>query len=123
MTTDDVKFPDGDAYPNWTFPVAIGFGAPFFFLDLLGNNLLGMLAAMSAAAVAVVFITLRKWRARLSFWIAIALNAVVHCFLVHWITLGHSDSHFPGITLAPLLIVDIVFWQYVSVVCMKVLRV
>jgi len=123
VAADEVKMPGAEAYPNWTFPVAIAVGLPFFLLDLSGNNLRGLLAAMSAGSVTVVLITLLRWRTRFSFWVAIGLNVAAHYLLVSLITAHYSDSHFPGVALTPFMIADVLAWQFLTVLCMRKLRI
>lgn len=123
MSVNDVKFPGGDAYPNWTFPVAIAVAAPFFLFDLSGNLLRGLLAAMSAASVAVVFITLRQWRYRFSLWLVLFLDVAAHYWLISSATAHHSDSHFAGVLLAPVVIADILIWQVVAVIFIRKLKI
>ncbi len=49
------------------------------------------------------------------------LAAALHCWLVS--VIPGSDSHFPGVIFTPLLIVDILLWQYIGVVCIRMLRI
>ena len=122
-TAPDVKFPDGDAYPKWLFPIAIAFAVPFFVLVIAftGNSRHAFFASLSACSIAAVFITLRQWRTHFSFWIAMVLAAAVHSWLVS--AIPGSDSHFPGVVFTPLVIADILIWQYITVVCIRMLRI
>lgn len=123
LTTQEVKFPDADAYPKWLWWVALSFGLPFFALIiyLTGNALHAFFGSLSVSAIAVVFITLRQWRTRVTFWIAMILAGGVHYWLVS--ALPGSDSHFAGIVFTPLVIADILLWQYITVVSIRVLRI
>lgn len=123
MTSRDIKFPDADAYPKWLVPVALVCGLPLFlwFAFQASNPLRGFVASLSASSVAVVFITLRQWRDRLSFWLSISLDVLVHVWFVA--AIPGTDTHFPGIIFTPVVIADFLLWQLITVTLLRTLRV
>lgn len=123
MKTQDITFPQADAYPKWLVPAALACGIPLFlwFAIQADNPLRGFVACLSAGSVVVVFVTLRQWRTRLSFWLAIGLNALVHTWLVT--AISGTDSHFPGMIFAPVVIADFLLWQRITVALLRRLRV
>ena len=122
MTAQEAKFPNADDYPKWAWWVALAFGLPFFplIIYLTGNTLHAFFGSLSASAIAAVFITLRQWRTYVSFWIAMTVAGAVHYWVVS--ALPGSDNRSPGFVFAPLVIADILLWQFVTVTCIRTLR-
>lgn len=119
--TQDIAFPGADRYAKWLIPVAVGFGVPLFlFFAYNGDPLRGMVASLSAGALVVIASTLWHLRGYIVFWVILAASVVFHVILV-W-SISGADTHFPGIVLTPLVIVDFLFWQYVIVTAVRKLR-
>jgi len=116
----DVTMPGEDRYPNWLFPVAIAFGTPLFpIFWYLGNNLRAFLSALFAATIFVTVYTLWNLRVYVVFWFVMIVDIFLHAALLFSIT--RTDSHFPGVIFAPVMIADLLFWQFTTVRLIKLL--
>lgn len=103
-----------DAYPNWLLVAGLAAAAPFFAFWLYEGNLLrAMIAALSAAALVATAVTLWSYRRYATLWAVLAISVTAHCVLV--LHVPNADTHFPGIALAPELVIDVLFWQFVAV--------
>jgi hypothetical protein len=121
MQAHDITFPGADQYPRWIIPAAAACGLPFFiFFAHYGNPLRGFVAFLSAASIAVVIITLWNAREFAAFWLAVVANLIFHIAIVAMIQ--GSDSHFPGVIFAPVLIADFLVWQLLTVTAVRVFK-
>jgi len=114
--------PGEDRYPNWLFPGAIAFGAPFFIpFWYFDNSLRALLAALFAGTIFITVATLLNLRCYVTFWLIMALDVLFHVLVIFSIT--GRDSHFAGAAFAPVMLVDILFWQFVTVKAINLLKV
>jgi hypothetical protein len=113
--------PREDRYPNWLFPAATAFGVPFFIpFWYYQNNLRALLAALSAGTIFVTVATLWNLRSYVTFWAIMFLDVSAHVVVLFWIK--STDSHFAGAIFMPILIVDLFFWQFMTVRAIKLVR-
>jgi hypothetical protein len=120
MKKSDVRFPGYDSYPRWLVLAALACGLPIFlYFSFAGNPVRGFAASLSMGSLVIVIVTLWDLRNYMSFWFATLLNILVHSALIYFVS--GSDSHFPGIILAPIFILDFLFWQFISVSAVRVL--
>jgi hypothetical protein len=119
--TQNIVFPSADRYSKWLIPTAIGCGFPLFFLFAQwGDPLKGMVASLSAGVLVVTASTLWNLRNYLTFWCVLFISMALHVALVCLTRSG--DARFPGIIFTPLVILDFLFWQYVTVIMVKIFR-
>src|SRR5436305_9365313 len=108
------KMPDEQAYPNWLWVAALAGAAPFFACFVYEGNLLrAFVASLSVGALVATTVTLRAYRRFVTLWAVLATAAAFHCLLV--ISVPSADTHFAGIIFAPLVVVDVLFWQFAAV--------
>lgn len=106
--------PGADCYPNWIFPVFIAVAAPVFIYFLYeGDPLRAFVAGLSVGTMLITTVTLWRYRRFVALWAVLLTAAVIHCILVF--SLPNADTHFPGIIFTPLVVVDVLFWQFVAV--------
>jgi hypothetical protein len=103
-------------------PVALAFGLPTFFVfAYFGTAARGFAAALSVCSATAVVVTSLNLRKYISFWIVMSACLVAHAALVSSIP-PDTDSHFAGIIFAPLVVADILFWQFVSVSIVRMIK-
>jgi hypothetical protein len=114
--------PREDRYPNWLFPAAIAFSAPFFipFWYFESNNLRALLAALSAGTIFVTVATLWNLRTYLTFWMIMVLDVLGHVLLLF--SIKGTSSHFPAAIFMPIMIADLLLWQFITVRAINLLR-
>jgi hypothetical protein len=114
--------PGEDRYPSWLFPVAIAFGTPFYIAFLyFGNNLRAFLAALFSGTMFVVVATLWNLRKFVAFWLVAILAISLHAVVLF--SIRGTDSHFPGVIFTPVMVVDVLLWQFLTVRAINLLRI
>jgi len=118
----EAKMPGADCYPNWLFPAFIAAAAPFFGFFLYEDKpLRAFAAALSVGAILVTVVTLWQYRRSAVLWAVLLTAAVLHGVLVQ--SLPNADTHFPGIIFTPVVVLDVLFWQFVAVRLINLLAV
>ena len=118
----EAKMPGADSYPNWIFWVFLAVAAPIFVFFLYeGNPLRAFGAALSVGAILITTVTLWEYRRFAVLWAVLLTAALVHGILVF--SLPNADTHFPGIIFTPFVVVDVLFWQFVAVRLINLLRI
>jgi hypothetical protein len=111
---EDIKFPGTDNYPKWLIPVILAFSLPVFaYFAYYHNPFRGFIASLSAGVVLTTSLTLRDLRGYFTFWLTMLICVLFHVSVIF--LFQRTDSHFPGIIFTPIVIGDIMLWQYISV--------
>ena len=122
METPNAKMPGADSYPAWIFPAFIIAALPFFAFFLYnGEPIKAFLASLSVGSILTTSVTLWRYRNFFSLWIILGVDAVVHAMLVFYVS--NVDTHFPGIIFTPLVVMDILIWQFIAVRAINLLRI
>jgi hypothetical protein len=118
---EDITFPKAERYDKNLALIAIGCGLPLFFLfAYLGDPSRGIVASLSAGALTIIISTLWNLKSYITFWFMLALSIFFHMAMIWYF--GGYDTHFPGIILAPLLILDFLAWQLIIVIAVRAVR-
>ena len=121
MNNIEIKFPGSSRYPRWLVPLAALCGIPFFgIFAYLGNPVRGIAASLSVSAIVVVAVTLWNFRKYLTLWMVLTISTAAHMGIVYEVS--GKNSHFPAAILAPIFIVDLVFWQYLAVLAIRTVK-
>lgn len=100
--------------PAWLIPLSLAAGLPIFlYFVFIDEQFKGFVSLLSICSVVVSAISLHKLKYTVSYWIVNVISVFLHIVLVS--NLAAQDSHFPGVILAPFVIFDLIFWQFLTI--------